>query len=209
MSNALFARLAPRFRASRRARAEHAPLRRPRRRRSRAPHAVIEQRSKRVNSQSLRAGCTRSAASAKSLSGERGRSRSSHATRGQSSCRTARALDRAGRCEAQPTSAPCSGVPIFSHMKAGQESKTAVLVCIGRALANGEPTLPAFSDPTAFALLPEQARRRVESVRSQARPKGLKKRDRTRLPAAPFEDHGGPHRRDRRRESARPRLLNS
>ncbi|HYQ46336.1 MAG TPA: class I SAM-dependent methyltransferase [Polyangiaceae bacterium] len=60
-------------------------------------------------------------------------------------------------------------------MKPGQESKTAVLVCMGRALADGDPTLPAFSDPTAFALLPEEARRRVERVRSQATPKGIKK----------------------------------
>ncbi|MEI9936181.1 MAG: class I SAM-dependent methyltransferase [Pseudomonadota bacterium] len=59
-------------------------------------------------------------------------------------------------------------------MRAGHESKTAVLVCMGRALADGDPTLPTFSDPTAIALLPEEARRRVESVRSQGTTKGLR-----------------------------------
>jgi len=59
-------------------------------------------------------------------------------------------------------------------MKPGQESKTAVLVCMGRALADGDSTLPAFSDPTALALLPDEARRRVERVRREAAPKGLK-----------------------------------
>ena len=60
-------------------------------------------------------------------------------------------------------------------MKAGHESKTAVLVCMGRALANGDPALPHFSDPTALALLPDEARRRVESARSRGTAKGLRK----------------------------------
>ena len=60
-------------------------------------------------------------------------------------------------------------------MKPGQESKTAVHVCMGRALANGDPTLPGFSDPTAFALLPDEAQRRVERVRTEGAPKGLRK----------------------------------
>lgn len=60
-------------------------------------------------------------------------------------------------------------------MKAGHESKTAVLVCMGRALANDDPSLPMFSDPTAFALLPDEARRRVERVRSQGKPRGLRR----------------------------------
>src|SRR6478609_6164483 len=61
-------------------------------------------------------------------------------------------------------------------MRSGQESKTAVLVCMGRALADSDPTLPGFSDPTAFELLPEAARRRVERVRAEGIPKrGLKK----------------------------------
>ncbi|HEY0463995.1 MAG TPA: class I SAM-dependent methyltransferase [Polyangiaceae bacterium] len=60
-------------------------------------------------------------------------------------------------------------------MKPGHESKTAVLVCMGRALADADPALPTFSDPTAFALLPDGARRRVERVRSEGAPKGLRK----------------------------------
>ena len=59
-------------------------------------------------------------------------------------------------------------------MKAGQESKTAVLVCMGRALADSDQSLPTFSDPTALQLLPPEARRRVERIRSEDTPKGLK-----------------------------------
>ncbi len=59
-------------------------------------------------------------------------------------------------------------------MKSGQESKTAVLVCMGRALADRDPVLPNFSDPTAFALLPDEARRRVERAQSESAPKGLR-----------------------------------
>jgi len=59
-------------------------------------------------------------------------------------------------------------------MRAGSESKTAVLVCMGRALAHDDPGLPNFSDPTALSLLPEAARRRVASVGSRGSPKGLK-----------------------------------
>ena len=60
-------------------------------------------------------------------------------------------------------------------MKAGHESKTAVHVCMGRALADGDPTLPGFSDATAFVLLPDEAQRRVESVRSESNPRGLRR----------------------------------
>ncbi|MGZ5969427.1 MAG: class I SAM-dependent methyltransferase [Polyangiales bacterium] len=60
-------------------------------------------------------------------------------------------------------------------MKPGQASKTAVLVCMGRALADRDPSV-AFSDPTAFALLPDDARRRVEWVESGAAPKGLRQK---------------------------------
>lgn len=55
-------------------------------------------------------------------------------------------------------------------MKPGQASKTAVLVCMGRAIADGRD----FSDPTAFALLPDDARATVERVRAGVRPKGLR-----------------------------------
>ncbi|HEY3254988.1 MAG TPA: class I SAM-dependent methyltransferase [Polyangiaceae bacterium] len=59
-------------------------------------------------------------------------------------------------------------------MKPGHESKTSVLVCMGRALADGDPSLPTFSDPTAIALLPDEARRRVQRARTQGPGKGLK-----------------------------------
>lgn len=59
-------------------------------------------------------------------------------------------------------------------MRPGHESKTAVLVCMGRALANGDPMLPMFSDPTAFTLLPVEARLRVERLRSEPAVEGLK-----------------------------------
>jgi methyltransferase (TIGR00027 family) len=51
-------------------------------------------------------------------------------------------------------------------MQEGRASQTAVLVCMGRAVAHLEATVPGFSDPTAFALLPEEARARVERFRN-------------------------------------------
>jgi methyltransferase (TIGR00027 family) len=50
-------------------------------------------------------------------------------------------------------------------MKPGLESQTAVLVCMGRAAAHGASSVAKFQDPTAFALLPEQARLRVQRFR--------------------------------------------
>jgi methyltransferase (TIGR00027 family) len=46
---------------------------------------------------------------------------------------------------------------------------------MGRALANSDPGLPLFQDPTAFVLLPDEARLRVERARSEGAAKGLKK----------------------------------
>jgi methyltransferase (TIGR00027 family) len=46
---------------------------------------------------------------------------------------------------------------------------------MGRALADGDTSIPRFSDPTALQLLPETARARVERIRSGEAPKGLKK----------------------------------
>ncbi|MEO8906417.1 MAG: class I SAM-dependent methyltransferase [Polyangiaceae bacterium] len=54
-------------------------------------------------------------------------------------------------------------------MKAGQASQTAVMVCMGRALAHGRTTVSDFSDPTALTLLPDEARVRVERIRSGER----------------------------------------
>ncbi|MDF2696974.1 MAG: Transcriptional regulator, MerR family protein [Labilithrix sp.] len=44
---------------------------------------------------------------------------------------------------------------------------------MGRALADSDASLPQFSDPTAFTLLPDDARQRVERVRSGAKPMGM------------------------------------
>lgn len=40
------------------------------------------------------------------------------------------------------------------------------MVCVGRALAHGHTEAPLFSDPTAFTLLPDDARRTVERARA-------------------------------------------
>jgi methyltransferase (TIGR00027 family) len=58
-------------------------------------------------------------------------------------------------------------------MKPGHTSQTAVIVCTGRAIAHGAAWAPGFSDPTALALLPDNARARVEQIRSDTRPKGV------------------------------------
>jgi methyltransferase (TIGR00027 family) len=50
-------------------------------------------------------------------------------------------------------------------MKAGRASKTAELVCMGRAIGDGAPPVARYSDPTAYALLPEAARERVQRYR--------------------------------------------
>ena len=51
-------------------------------------------------------------------------------------------------------------------MKPGRESQTAVLVAAARAAAHGRTVGVDFQDPTALALLPEEARRRVEDYRA-------------------------------------------
>jgi methyltransferase (TIGR00027 family) len=61
-------------------------------------------------------------------------------------------------------------------MKPGRESQTAVLVCMGRAAAHGTTSVANFSDPTALALLPSGARRRVERFHSGPRPRGPRER---------------------------------
>jgi methyltransferase (TIGR00027 family) len=47
---------------------------------------------------------------------------------------------------------------------------------MARALAHGRTDVARFSDPTAFALLPDEARRRIELVRSGAQPKTRRER---------------------------------
>jgi hypothetical protein len=61
-------------------------------------------------------------------------------------------------------------------MKPGRGSRTAVFVCMGRAVAHGMTTESRFSDPTALALLPDDARARVERFRSGVAPKGIRGR---------------------------------
>jgi methyltransferase (TIGR00027 family) len=60
-------------------------------------------------------------------------------------------------------------------MQPGRESQTAVMVCMARAMAHGRTTASAFADPTALALLPDDARQRVERFRAGV-PKGLRAR---------------------------------
>jgi methyltransferase (TIGR00027 family) len=50
-------------------------------------------------------------------------------------------------------------------MQKGQASKTAELVCIGRAVAHGAVGVGRFEDPTALQLLSDEGRRRVERIR--------------------------------------------
>ena len=57
-------------------------------------------------------------------------------------------------------------------MKPGVESQTVVMVCMGRAAAHGTTPVTRFQDPTAYALLPEAARRQVESFRMGQVPRG-------------------------------------
>ena len=51
-------------------------------------------------------------------------------------------------------------------MKPGRESQTAVMVASARAALHGRMAGVDFQDPTALALLPEEARRRVEEFRA-------------------------------------------
>jgi methyltransferase (TIGR00027 family) len=61
-------------------------------------------------------------------------------------------------------------------MRPGQESKTAVWVCMGRAIAHEAPWAAGFRDPTALALLPEAARTSVERIRAGGAPRGWRER---------------------------------
>lgn len=54
----------------------------------------------------------------------------------------------------------------------GEASRTAVLVCQGRAAAHGRIAVGRFSDPMAMSLLRDDERVVVEQVRAEAPPKG-------------------------------------
>jgi methyltransferase (TIGR00027 family) len=51
-------------------------------------------------------------------------------------------------------------------MKAGQASRTAVLVCMGRALAHERSSVARYSDPTAIVLVPDDVRAEVLDLRA-------------------------------------------
>ena len=70
---------------------------------------------------------------------------------------------------------------MLARMKPGQESRTAVLVCMGRAVAHGITPVPRFSDPTALALLPASDRERVERHRAGQVEAGVRGRLRRKL----------------------------
>lgn len=55
-------------------------------------------------------------------------------------------------------------------MREGSESKTAVLVCAGRAAADGRTGVARFADPTAAVLLPAAMRERVAAYREAGEP---------------------------------------
>ena len=61
-------------------------------------------------------------------------------------------------------------------MREGQASRTAVLVCMGRAVGHKTGRVARFSDPTALALLPDDAKARVERFDPDVRPRGLRAR---------------------------------
>ncbi|HKU37147.1 MAG TPA: class I SAM-dependent methyltransferase [Polyangiales bacterium] len=56
-------------------------------------------------------------------------------------------------------------------MKLGQASRTAVMVCSGRAVASARRLDDRFQDPTALALLPEDARERALRYLARGRPR--------------------------------------
>lgn len=61
-------------------------------------------------------------------------------------------------------------------MRPGRASQTAVMVCMARAAAHGATDVTRFDDPTALALLPDDARARVEQFRAGAAPRRLRER---------------------------------
>lgn len=61
-------------------------------------------------------------------------------------------------------------------MEKGRSSKTAELVCMGRAMAHGVLAPGRFADPTALVLLPDGAAREVRNEREGRAAQGLKAR---------------------------------
>jgi len=61
-------------------------------------------------------------------------------------------------------------------MEKGRGSKTAELVCMGRAMADGVLAPGRFADPTALVLLPDAAAREVRNERAGVAPAGFRAR---------------------------------
>jgi methyltransferase (TIGR00027 family) len=61
-------------------------------------------------------------------------------------------------------------------MKPGRASQTAVMVCMGRAVAHALALEPRFSDPIAMALLPDGARTRAQRVIDGVPPANFRER---------------------------------
>jgi methyltransferase (TIGR00027 family) len=61
-------------------------------------------------------------------------------------------------------------------MREGHASRTAVLVCMGRAVGHKTGAVKRFSDPTARELLPDDARARLDRFDPHVRPRGLRAR---------------------------------
>ena len=61
-------------------------------------------------------------------------------------------------------------------MREGHASRTAVLVCMGRAVGHKTGNVPRFSDPTARELLPDDARARLDRFDPARQPPGLRAR---------------------------------
>lgn len=61
-------------------------------------------------------------------------------------------------------------------MRPGKASQTALLVCVGRAIADRRKGEGRFSDPVAEKLLPDEWKSRVDWIVSGRAPKGLRQR---------------------------------
>jgi methyltransferase (TIGR00027 family) len=61
-------------------------------------------------------------------------------------------------------------------VKPGEASRTAVMVCMGRAIAHGRTSVARYEDPVAISLLPDDARERAERIRSNGPAGSLRER---------------------------------
>ena len=89
-------------------------------------------------------------------------------------------------------------------METGRASRTAVLVCQGRAAADGRLAPGVFSDPVAVELLRDDERVPVELVRAGTPPSGAGGPAGVRVGPGGRRQHGAAHRGHRRGVAARP-----